>query len=113
MGDGSVTIHVKRRFERFLHGSEWEVNNINYYKSVSTRQNHIFCQQGKITSFAYDILPKKAQRTVMRVWCKKHELASEIRDDMTEDVLTLKGYSEIIAVTTPSIFIKSEIFAFW
>ena len=25
----------------------------------------------------------------------------------------LKGYSEIIAVTTPSIFIKSEMFAFW
>ena len=25
----------------------------------------------------------------------------------------LKGYSEIIAVITPSIFIKSEIFAFW
>ena len=25
----------------------------------------------------------------------------------------LKGYSEIIAVTTPSIFIKSDIFAFW
>ena len=25
----------------------------------------------------------------------------------------LKGYSEIIAVTTPSFFIKSDIFAFW
>ena len=25
----------------------------------------------------------------------------------------LKGYSEIIAVTTLSIFIKSEMFAFW
>ena len=27
--------------------------------------------------------------------------------------ICLKGYSEIIAVTTASIFIKSEMFAFW
>ena len=27
--------------------------------------------------------------------------------------IILKGYSEIIVVITPSIFIKSEIFAFW
>ena len=42
-------------------------------------------------------------------------LSADIRTpviDMMHDLQWLKGYSEIIAVTAPSMFIKSEIFAF-
>ena len=47
----------------------------------------------------------------------KQNLPIEVFTNFISGILLLavilKGYSEIIAVTTPSIFIKSEIFAIW
>ena len=42
--------------------------------------------------------------TEMEMWTNNSVLNRQVK---------LKGYSEIIAVTTPSIFMKSKIFAFW
>ena len=58
----------------------------------------------------HNVIKRKWERNKYFLSKKEHKV---IKRKEKRNNPILKGHSEIIAVTTPSISIKSEIFAFW
>ena len=93
------------------------------YVIKPTLLSHLNCQNNLINYSLHDNVTKLLQMTynskreypVFKRNRSQRGFAPEVFNKQMScwSATILKGYSEIIAVTAPSIFIKSEIFAFW